>query len=579
MNTDSSVYRYPNGFVVLANGTAVLSDSKYSGGSVKTAGPVEIEVWRSTNGGASWTRVAVDNTVFTGVNFETSSTTTIAADASGGSGHRVLRGDDPGREQSCVHPALDRWWCDVVGGGSRSATRRRTAASRDRGEAGSGDFRITYMDNSTGSLERLVPRLRRRRHDVVGAAPDLRRHVGVSVQGGERLSRTYGDYDGIAIANAGKERDGLGAAGRQLLDGAWEHLVQPADVIGRDPRRRWSVDGSGEQSLSSLGSGSGWPRSGVPRTSTSDVIATSGGERTASRDGGSRVGRSSMPRTPRASGTWTSARSYGDAEAFLGDLARHAAIGRCRRSVGSKWGYTYVGGWRLDADAQEVKDLSVAALRRQIAESRRLLGDHLSLYQIHSATIESGVFDDRAVLDELRSLRDQASFLGFSTSGPQQADAIVRGLQERVDGEPLFSTVQSTWNVLEPSAGPALAEAHADRRGVLIKEAMANGRLAATDGPLGGVAGRLGTTPDRIALAAVHAQPWADVVLSGAVTVEQVRSNASAVERDASRRCARGDERARAASRALLGRTRRAALAMKRATETTFTKAEERSRR
>src|SRR5262249_11479344 len=83
VNTDTSVYRYPNGFVVLPNGTAVLSDSKYSGGSVKTAGPVEIEVWRSTNGGTSWSKVSVDNTVFTGVNFETSSTTTIAADPSG----------------------------------------------------------------------------------------------------------------------------------------------------------------------------------------------------------------------------------------------------------------------------------------------------------------------------------------------------------------------------------------------------------------------------------------------------------------------------------------------------------------
>jgi aryl-alcohol dehydrogenase-like predicted oxidoreductase len=222
------------------------------------------------------------------------------------------------------------------------------------------------------------------------------------------------------------------------------------------------------------------------------------------------------------------ARSYGDAEAFVADWL--AAGDRRDVVVGSKWGYTYVGGWRLDADVQEVKDLSVAALRRQIAESRRLLGDHLSLYQIHSATIESGVFDDRELLDELRSVRESGLVLGFSTSGPKQADAIVRGLQERVAGEPLFSTVQSTWNVLEPSAGSALAEAHADGRGVLIKEAMANGRLAATDGPLGIVAGRLGTTPDRVALAAAHAQPWADVVLSGAVTVEQVRSNASAVD-------------------------------------------------
>ena len=222
------------------------------------------------------------------------------------------------------------------------------------------------------------------------------------------------------------------------------------------------------------------------------------------------------------------ARSYGDAETFLG--AWLEAGDRPDVVVGSKWGYTYVGGWRLDADIQEVKDLSVDALRGQIAESRRLLGDRLSLYQIHSATIESGVFDDREVLDELRSLRESGLLIGFSTSGPKQGDAIARGIQERIDDEPLFSTVQSTWNVLEPSAGPALAEAHADGRGVLIKEAMANGRLAAADGPLGGIAGRLGTTPDRVALATVLAHPWADVVLSGAVTVDQIRSNASAVD-------------------------------------------------
>lgn len=222
------------------------------------------------------------------------------------------------------------------------------------------------------------------------------------------------------------------------------------------------------------------------------------------------------------------ARSYGEAEAFLADWLETGD--RPGLVVGSKWGYTYVGGWRLDAHVQEVKDLSAAALRRQIAESRRLLGDRLSLYQIHSSTIESGVFDDQEVLDELRSLRGTGLLLGFSTSGPKQADAIARGIEERVDGEPLFSTVQSTWNVLEPSAGPALAEAHAEGLGVLIKEAMANGRLAVPEGPLGRLAGGLGTTPDRVALATALAHPWVDVVLSGAVTVDQVRSNAAAVD-------------------------------------------------
>ena len=59
---------------------------------------------------------------------------------------------------------------------------------------------------------------------------------------------------------------------------------------------------------------------------------------------------------------------------------------------------------------------------------------------------------------------------------------------------------------------------------------MANGRLAAPEGRLGSIASRLGTTPDRVALAAALAHPWVDVVLSGAVTVDQVRSNAVAVD-------------------------------------------------
>jgi aryl-alcohol dehydrogenase-like predicted oxidoreductase len=93
--------------------------------------------------------------------------------------------------------------------------------------------------------------------------------------------------------------------------------------------------------------------------------------------------------------------------------------------------------------------------------------------------------------------------------------------------------VQATWNVLETSAGPALADAHDAGWGVLVKEAMANGRL----GPRGtgshrevvdAVAERHGVGPDALALAAVLAQPWADVVLSGAVTRDQLRSNAIA---------------------------------------------------
>ena len=74
---------------------------------------------------------------------------------------------------------------------------------------------------------------------------------------------------------------------------------------------------------------------------------------------------------------------------------------RARSTVGSKWGYTYTADWRVEADRHEVKDHSLATLDRQVAESRATLGAHLDLYQIHSATLESGVLDDRAVLEAL----------------------------------------------------------------------------------------------------------------------------------------------------------------------------------
>jgi aryl-alcohol dehydrogenase-like predicted oxidoreductase len=222
------------------------------------------------------------------------------------------------------------------------------------------------------------------------------------------------------------------------------------------------------------------------------------------------------------------ARSYGDAEAFLG---RWLADRRPDDvAVGSKWGYVYVGDWRMDPSVQEVKDLSAETLRRQVVESERVLGRRPDPFQIHSATVESGVFEDREVIRDLSSLRAAGWTLGFTTTGPRQADAIRRGLEIMVDGVPLFASVQSTWNVLEPSAGPALADASADRRTVLIKEALANGRLALASGPLASAATRLRTAPDRIALAAALAHDWADIVLSGAVTPDQVRSNVAALE-------------------------------------------------
>jgi aryl-alcohol dehydrogenase-like predicted oxidoreductase len=221
------------------------------------------------------------------------------------------------------------------------------------------------------------------------------------------------------------------------------------------------------------------------------------------------------------------ARSYGRAEEFLGGWLAARALAPGEITVGSKWGYEYVGEWRMDAKIHEVKDLSVEMLRRQLAESQGLLGDHLALYQIHSATIESGVLKDRAVLGELSRLRDAGRAVGFTVTGPAQAATIERAL--RLD---LFDTVQATWNLLERSAEEALERAHDGGLGVIVKEAVANGRLAGDAAPdaVAGAATERRASPDALALAAALARPWADVVLSGAVTVEALRSNLSAPE-------------------------------------------------
>src|SRR5262249_14293608 len=123
------------------------------------------------------------------------------------------------------------------------------------------------------------------------------------------------------------------------------------------------------------------------------------------------------------------------------------------------------------------KEHTVAVLRRQAEESRSILGEHLDLYQIHSATLESGVLDDAEVLGELARLRQRGWKIGLSLTGPRQADTLGKALRLRADGGGLFAAVQATWNLLEPSAGEALAEAHAAGMGVIVKEALANGRL------------------------------------------------------------------------------------------------------
>lgn len=223
------------------------------------------------------------------------------------------------------------------------------------------------------------------------------------------------------------------------------------------------------------------------------------------------------------------ARSYGRAEEFLASwLDAHPEATDV--VVGSKWGYTYSADWRVDAEVHEVKDHGTATYDRQIAETRALLGDRLDVYQIHSVTPDSPALTDRELHARLARLAAEGVAVGLSTSGPLQAEAIRAALKVTVDGRRLFSVVQATYNLLEPSAGAALAEAHDAGLTVIVKEAMANGRLATADPecPLAEVAELTGATPDAVALAAVLRRPWVGIVLSGAATTGQVAANVRA---------------------------------------------------
>ncbi|MDL4770606.1 MULTISPECIES: aldo/keto reductase [Thermomonosporaceae] len=218
------------------------------------------------------------------------------------------------------------------------------------------------------------------------------------------------------------------------------------------------------------------------------------------------------------------ARSYGRAEEFLGEWLSIRAPADI--TVSSKWGYTYVGGWRVDAPVHEVKEHSVSRYRAQYKETRGLLNGRLAVYQVHSLTMDSPLFEDVPLQEAIAEAAAEGVRVGFSTSGAAQADTIRRALELEVAGQRLFTTVQSTWNVLETSAGDALCEAHDEGLHVLLKEVMANGKLAVRPPQaLRRMAFENCTRPDALAVAAALSRSWADTILIGAASTAQLASN------------------------------------------------------
>jgi len=226
------------------------------------------------------------------------------------------------------------------------------------------------------------------------------------------------------------------------------------------------------------------------------------------------------------------ARSYGESESFVGGWLEKRGHAAEDVSVSSKWGYRYTAGWRVDTggDPHEVKDHSPAHLASQWPETDAFIGAHVRLYQVHSATFESGILENVAAHAALAALRDEKGWaLGLSVSSPAQGDVVAKALALEVDGKRLFDAVQATYNVLEQAPGPALQAAFDAGATIIVKEALANGRVLAHPA-LVERAKELGCGPDALALACVLAQPFEPHVLMGAVTPEQVASNLGAID-------------------------------------------------
>ncbi|MEW7290710.1 aldo/keto reductase [Aquimarina sp. 2304DJ70-9] len=145
--------------------------------------------------------------------------------------------------------------------------------------------------------------------------------------------------------------------------------------------------------------------------------------------------------------------------------------------VATKWGYTYTANFDPKATMHEVKEHSVSKLNEQWQKSQQLL-PHLKIYQIHSATFESGVLENEAVLHRLLELKQEHNIeIGITTSGDNQADVIKKALEVEVNGNLLFDAFQVTYNILDQSIADVTTALKEQKKKIIVKEALANGRL------------------------------------------------------------------------------------------------------
>ncbi|PQJ76312.1 aldo/keto reductase [Polaribacter glomeratus] len=145
--------------------------------------------------------------------------------------------------------------------------------------------------------------------------------------------------------------------------------------------------------------------------------------------------------------------------------------------IATKWGYTYTANFDKKAIVHEVKEHSISKLNEQWNFSKQLL-PYLKVYQIHSATLETGVLENKQVLEQLAFLKKEHNLkIGLTTTGTNQIEVIKKALTVLVDGEQIFDLFQVTYNFLDQSLLAISKELTSQNKSIVIKEALANGRI------------------------------------------------------------------------------------------------------